>query len=150
MVVSNLTIRDSAFWSLRFWASSHVTASNLTVLAPRNVFNNDGVDIDSSTSARIENLYYDGGDDGVALKSGLGAEGAAFRLPTRGVSIRNVSVRTRSSCLCVGSEMEGGVHDVVSARAVELPRPMLVLCVGSRPPGSLLAPRLATACDRRW
>ena len=112
VVVSNLTIRDSAFWSLRFWASSHVTASNLTVLAPRNVFNNDGVDIDSTSSAVVENIYYDGGDDGVALKSGLGAEGAAFRLPTRGVSVRNVSVRTRSSCLCVGSEMEGGVHDV--------------------------------------
>ena len=117
VVVSNLTIRDSAFWSLRFWASSQVVASNLSVFAPRQVFNNDGVDIDSTSEALVEHLVYDGGDDGVALKSGLGAAGAAFNLPTRAVTIRNVTVRTRSSCMCVGSEMEGGVHDV-DARGV--------------------------------
>ena len=60
----------------------------------------------------MDHLYYDGGDDGVALKSGLGPEGAKFNRPTRGVTVRNITVRTRSSCMCVGSEMEGGVHDV--------------------------------------
>lgn len=90
VVVSNLTIRNSAFWTLRFWASRHVVASNLSVVAPRQVFNNDGVDIDSSSDALVENLVYDGGDDGVALKSGLGEEGAAFGVPTRGVTVRHV------------------------------------------------------------
>eukprot|EP00937_MAST-01D_sp_MAST-1D-sp2_P003659 g3659.t1 len=115
VVVSNVTVRDSAFWSLRFWACSGLTASNLTVTAPRDVFNNDGIDIDSSSDALVENLHYDGGDDGVALKSGLGEEGARFNLATRGVVVRNISVRTRASCTCVGSEVEGGVHNVSMA-----------------------------------
>ena len=57
------------------WASAGLRAANLTITAPRGVYNNDGIDLDSSSGARVENLYYDGGDDGVALKSGLAEEG---------------------------------------------------------------------------
>ena len=59
MVVSNITVKDSPFWSVRFWASQQVRATNLTITATRHVFNNDGIDVDSSSDAVIENLYYD-------------------------------------------------------------------------------------------
>ena len=42
VVVSNLTVQDSPFWSVRFWASAQISASNLTITAPRHVYNNDG------------------------------------------------------------------------------------------------------------
>ncbi len=115
--VSNLTLRSSPFWTVRFWDSGPaLTASNLTVLATCASENNDGVDIDSSHDALVENLYYDGCDDGVALKSGRTDgktnAGRAFAVPTRDVIIRNVVAKTRSACIAIGSECEGGIHNI--------------------------------------
>ena len=33
-------------------------------------------------------------------------------MPTRNVVVKNVSVRTRSACFAIGSEVDGGVHNV--------------------------------------
>jgi polygalacturonase len=112
VVVSNLTIKDSPFWTVRFWASQQVRASNLTITATRHVFNNDGIDVDSTTDAVIENLYYDGGDDVIALKSGMCEAGRAFNMPTANVRIEHVVARTRDACFCTGSEDAGGTHNV--------------------------------------
>lgn len=103
--------------TVRFWDSGPaLIASNLTVLATCASENNDGVDIDSSHDALVENLYYDGCDDGVALKSGRTDgktnAGRAFGVPTRDVVIRNVVAKTRSACIAIGSECEGGIRNV--------------------------------------
>jgi polygalacturonase len=112
VMVSNITITESPFWTIRFWASQQLRASDLTITATRTSMNNDGIDVDSSSDAVIENLYYDGGDDGVALKSGECDAGADFNTPTTNVRISHVSARTRSSCFVTGSEDQGGVHNV--------------------------------------
>ena len=87
-------------------------ATNLTITATRHVFNNDGVDIDSTQHAVVEDVYYDGGDDAVALKSGLCKAGVEFATPTANVRIENFIARTRDACFCTGSEDEGGTHNV--------------------------------------
>ena len=79
-------------------------ATNLTITATRHVFNNDGVDIDSTQHAVVEDVYYDGGDDAVALKSGLCKAGVEFATPTANVRIENFIARTRDACFCTGSE----------------------------------------------
>ena len=112
VVVANIAIKDSPFWSLRFWASQQLRAANLTITASRHVFNNDGVDVDSSSHVVIEHLYYDGGDDVVALKSGMCEAGEVFNTPTANVRIEHVVARTRDACFCTGSEDAGGTHNV--------------------------------------
>ena len=72
--------------------------ANLTITAPREVFNNDGVDVDSSSDVVIQNVYYDGGDDAFALKSGMCEAGKQFNTPTTNVRISNVVARTRDAC----------------------------------------------------
>ena len=74
--------------------------------------NNDGIDVDSSSDAVIENIYYDGGDDGIAIKSGMCQAGSDFAVPTSNVQVTHVTARTRSSCFVTGSEDQGGVHNV--------------------------------------
>ena len=91
-------VKDSPFWSIRLWASRQLRVSSVTITAPREVYNNDGVDVDSSSQVVIEGLYYDGGDDAVALKSGLCEAGRAFATPTSNVRISNVVARTRDAC----------------------------------------------------
>eukprot|EP01048_Picozoa_sp_COSAG05_P021620 COSAG05_NODE_4040_length_1705_cov_2.552927_1_plen_476_part_00 len=112
VAVSDITITGSPFWTIRFWASSQIRASNLTITATRTSMNNDGIDVDSSRDAVIEDIYYDGGDDGIALKSGECDAGAEFNTPTANVRIQRVVARTRSSCFVTGSEDQGGVHNV--------------------------------------
>ena len=113
VAVSNLSVLMSPFWSVRFWASQGVVARDLTIVNRRDIFNGDGVDVDSTSDALVERIVYSGGDDAVALKSGMGREGAEFNRSTRNVTIRDIVATTRASCWCAGSEVEGGVHDVV-------------------------------------
>lgn len=112
VVLSNVTIRDSPFWTVRFWASQQLRVSQLTVFgssysageAHGDAENNDGVDVDSSRDVVIEDFYYDGGDDGVAIKSGMCQAGADFNMPSVNVKVQRVEARTRSSCFVTGSE----------------------------------------------
>jgi polygalacturonase len=112
VLVSNITIRDSPFWSVRLWDSRQVAAANLTITATRSTFNNDGIDVDSSGDVLIEHLRYSGGDDAVAIKSGYQQAGATFNQPSFNVIVRSVVATTRASCFCVGSEIQGGSHNI--------------------------------------
>eukprot|EP01052_Picozoa_sp_SAG31_P011952 SAG31_NODE_689_length_12806_cov_5.358857_6_plen_440_part_00 len=112
VAVENIAVLNSPFWSVRFWASRGVRASRLRIVNERDIFNGDGVDIDSSSDAIVESIYYRGGDDAVALKAGLGSDGAAFNMPTSNVTVQGIDASSRSSCWCIGSEVEGGIRDV--------------------------------------
>ena len=87
----------------------------MTILATCASENNDGVDIDSSHGATVEDLYYDGCDDGVALKSGLDGKtraGTEFGVPTRDVTIRRIVAKTRSACIAIGTVASTSTKDV--------------------------------------
>jgi hypothetical protein len=67
------------------------------------------------------NARSDGGDDVIALKSGMCKAGTDFNTPTANVRIERVVARTRDACFCTGSEDAGGtfnvsVHDVSQFR----------------------------------
>jgi len=72
----------------------------------------DGVDLDSTSDAYIARNHIEVGDDGVALKSGMGACGRAFGKPTRNVTIEH-NFFNFSGGVAIGSEMSGGVTDVI-------------------------------------
>ena len=57
-------------------------------------------------------MYYDGGDDAIALKSGLCDAGSRFDTPTANVRVQHVVARTRDACFCTGSENAAGIHNV--------------------------------------
>lgn len=57
-------------------------------------------------------MNYDGGDDAIALKSGLCDAGSRFDMPTANVRIQHVVARTRDACFCTGSENAAGIHNV--------------------------------------
>ena len=72
----------------------------------------DGVDPDSQYNTLIERVYYRGGDDGVAIKSGWDQAGIDYARPTVNVTIRDCTFATPANCVTIGSEMSGGVRDV--------------------------------------
>jgi polygalacturonase len=109
----SLILLNSPFWNVHLYAGNSHWVHDVTILADPLQGNTDGVDPDSAQDVLIERVTYVGGDDGVAVKSGWDQAGIDFNMPTRNVTVRDSSFSTRSSCVCIGSEMSGGVEDVL-------------------------------------
>ncbi|XP_060188236.1 probable polygalacturonase [Lycium barbarum] len=114
IVISNITLRDSPFWTLHPYDCKNVTITNVTILAP--IFdapNTDGIDPDSCEDMLIEDCYISVGDDGIAIKSGWDQFGISYGRPSTNIVIRNLVVRSMVSAgISIGSEMSGGVSNV--------------------------------------
>ncbi|XP_044464189.1 probable polygalacturonase [Mangifera indica] len=114
ILISNITLRDSPFWTLHPYDCKNVTIKNVTILAP--IFeapNTDGIDPDSCEDMVIENCYISVGDDAIAIKSGWDQYGIAYGRPSKNILIRNLTVRSMVSAgVSIGSEMSGGVSNV--------------------------------------
>ncbi|KAM7258370.1 hypothetical protein ACFE04_014111 [Oxalis oulophora] len=95
IVISDITLRDSPFWTIHPYDCKNVTIKNLTILAPvYEAPNTDGIDPDSCEDMLIENCYISVGDDAVAIKSGWDQFGIAYGRPSTNIVIRNLVVRS--------------------------------------------------------
>ncbi|KAK4791060.1 hypothetical protein SAY86_031473 [Trapa natans] len=113
VLISNLTFRDSPFWTVHPVYCSNVVIKDMTILAPLTAPNTDGIDPDSSTNVCIEDCYIESGDDLVAVKSGWDHYGMSMARPSSNITIRRVSGTTPTcSGVGIGSEMSGGIADV--------------------------------------
>lgn len=73
--------------------------------------NTDGIDIDCSVNVLVENVFYTGNDDAIAVKSGINYNGRTFGRTTENVLVRNMTVHLSNNNgggLSIGSEMSGG------------------------------------------
>ena len=70
---------------------------------PKNFFNTDGIDIDSSNDVIVTGCYIDTGDDVIALKSGIDFCGREFNRPTKNVLIQDSALINEN--LAIGSEL---------------------------------------------
>lgn len=113
--ISDVTFRDSPFWTLHPYDCENVVIRNVTILAPlTEAPNTDGIDPDSCVDMVIEDSYISTGDDGVAIKSGWDQYGIAYSRPSSNITIRNLTVRSMVSAgVSIGSEMSGGVSNII-------------------------------------
>ncbi len=119
--VSNVTLTNSPMWHLALRFSDKINVTGLTVLAPGNSPNTDGIDLVGSTNVTIANANLSDGDDDVAIKSGLPLNaqvpndpkeaGLPVR-PTSNVVITN-SVIGNGHGISIGSEAAYGVNTVL-------------------------------------
>jgi len=90
-----------------------VLIKNVTILAPLDSPNTDGIDPDSCSDVTIEDCYVVSGDDIVAIKSGWDEYGISFGMPSQHIVIRRlVGISPTSAIIALGSEMSGGIQDV--------------------------------------
>ncbi|KAJ3682048.1 hypothetical protein LUZ60_014621 [Juncus effusus] len=113
ILISNVTFVNSSSWNLHPVYSNNVIISGITILAPLDSPNTDGIDPDSSSNVRIEDVYIVSGDDCVAIKSGWDEYGTAFNMSSQHISVKRLTcVSPTSAVIALGSEMSGGIHDV--------------------------------------
>lgn len=108
--LSNLTLKDPPCWNIHYIYSNNITCNDLDIV--NNVRNGDGLDPDSSTDSYIFNCSFNTGDDCIAIKSGKNPEGYFVAKPTKNVRISNCDF-IRGHGISIGSEMSGGVSDVL-------------------------------------
>ncbi|KAK9142148.1 hypothetical protein Syun_011548 [Stephania yunnanensis] len=118
--ISDITLRNSPFWTFHPYDCKNVVVTNVTVLAPViEAPNTDGINPDSCENVRIEDCYISVGDDGVAIKSGWNQYGISYGKPSKNILIRNVVIRSMVSAgVSIGSEMSAGVSDVTVENVV--------------------------------
>ncbi|XP_065859891.1 probable polygalacturonase isoform X2 [Euphorbia lathyris] len=113
IVISNLTFINSPFWTIHPVYCSNVIVKNVTIRAPLDSPNTDGIDPDSSDDVCIEDCNISTGDDLISIKSGWDEYGISYGRPSRNITIHRLVGQTRSSSgIAIGSEMSGGVSDV--------------------------------------
>ncbi|KAE9618300.1 putative galacturan 1,4-alpha-galacturonidase [Lupinus albus] len=111
--ISNLTLLNSPSWFVHPIYSSNIIIQGLTILAPIDSPNTDGIDPDSCNNTRIEDCYIVSGDDCIAVKSGWDEYGIKVGIPTQHLIIRRITcISPDSAMIALGSEMSGGIQDV--------------------------------------
>ncbi|GMP76446.1 hypothetical protein CsSME_00033117 [Camellia sinensis var. sinensis] len=114
IVVSNLTFLNAPAFNVHPVYCSNVQVQNVSVHAPPESPYVVGIVPDSSDQICIENCSICTGYDAIALKSGWDEYGIAYGRPTTSVHIKQVYLQASSgSALAFGSEMSGGISDVL-------------------------------------
>lgn len=111
VLLEGVAIEDSPFWVIHPFLSKNVVIRGVKVRAHGH--NNDGVDPEMSQNLLVEHCEFDQGDDAIAVKSGRNHDAWRLNTPCRNIVVRNCFVRNGHQLLAIGSELSGGVENVL-------------------------------------
>jgi polygalacturonase len=114
VLVEGVHFVGSSMWTIHLLYSDNVVVRNVIIETYPGV-HTDGIAVDSSRNVRISDSYIDTGDDGIVIKSGKDADGRRVNRPTENVSITNCTVRHAHGAVAIGSEISGGVRNIVAS-----------------------------------
>ncbi len=108
VLIEDVTLLNSPFWVIHplFCESLIVRGVHVFNRGP----NGDGCDPESCKNVLIEDMDFNVGDDGIAIKSGRDQDGWRIGQATENVIIRNCHFARWA--ITVGSEMSGGVRNI--------------------------------------
>ena len=116
ILISDVKIRQSAFWTIHTRLCTDVVLRRLDVECVRDIAhtytNTDGVDIDSCSKVLIEDCTFDQDDDVICMKSGKNETGRRLGVPTEFVAVRRCTARRGHGLLAAGSELSGGIRNI--------------------------------------
>lgn len=111
ILLEGISIENSPFWVIHPFLSRNMVIRGVSVQAHGH--NNDGVDPEMSQNILIEDCLFDQGDDAVAVKSGRNQDAWRLDTPSKNIVIRNCKVRKGHQLLAIGSELSGGVENIL-------------------------------------
>ncbi|HEX3046040.1 MAG TPA: glycoside hydrolase family 28 protein, partial [Bacillota bacterium] len=114
--ISGITVTNSPSWTINPIRCENVTIHQVTIKNPSDSPNTDGINPDSCQNVHIANCHIDVGDDCIAIKSGK--EGCLPKVPCENITITNCMMVHGHGGVVIGSEMSGGVRNVVISNCV--------------------------------
>jgi polygalacturonase len=106
-VSGSIQIVDPIYWTVHVIGSKKVQLQGLKIQGQWQVFNNDGIDIDSSEDVDIVGCHIDTADDALCIKTTL------RNTPMARLSVKNCKLRSRAAAIKIGSESVSDLSDMV-------------------------------------
>ncbi len=116
--VQGITICNTPSWNLHPYFSDNLKFIDLKVINPKDSPNTDGCDPESCTNVDIIGVHFSVGDDCIAIKSGKIYMGRKYKKPSSKFNIRNCSMNFGHGAIVLGSEMAGGLKDILISQCV--------------------------------
>jgi len=116
ITIRDVSLRNSPAWTVHPALSQDVTIAGVSIRNPADSPNTDGINPESCTNVRISDCHIDVGDDCIAIKAGT--EAAPDRVPCQNITITNCTMVHGHGGVVIGSEMAGGVRNVVISNCV--------------------------------
>ena len=116
--VQGITICNTPSWNLHPYFSDNLRFIDLKVINPKDSPNTDGCDPESCTNVDIIGVHFSVGDDCIAIKSGKIYMGRKYKKPSSKFNIRNCSMNFGHGAIVLGSEMAGGLKDILISQCV--------------------------------
>lgn len=111
ITLDGLNLRNSPGWNIHPVFSSDITVNRVTITAPPDSHNTDGINPNGCRNVTITGCTIDVGDDCIAIKSGKDLP-PDQRRPTENVLIARCTMRRGHGGVTIGSETCGGVRHV--------------------------------------
>lgn len=109
--IENVYLTMSPVWTVHPLYSKNVVIHGVTIVNPADSPNTDGINPDSCQNVRISDCYIDVGDDCIAIKAGV--EETPVKRVCENITITNCNMIHGHGGVVIGSEMSGGVRNVV-------------------------------------
>lgn len=113
VLLKGVTFRNSPAWCLHPVLCQNVIIDGVKMLNESYATNGDALDIESCCDVLVKDCLLDAGDDAICIKSGKDEEGRRRGVPTERVVIDGCTVYNGHGGFVIGSEMSGGVRNVI-------------------------------------
>ncbi len=113
VLLEGVTFQNSPCWNLHPLYCKNVIVKDVNVRNPHYSANGDGIDIDACENVLLVGSTFDVGDDAICIKSGKDADGRRHARKCRNLVIADCTVYHGHGGFVVGSEMSGGVEDIL-------------------------------------
>lgn len=120
ILIEGVTLVNSPAWTINPVRCENVTVDKITIRNPADSPNTDGINPDSSRNVHISNCHVDVGDDCITIKSGTENELADRQSPCENITVTNCTMVHGHGGVVIGSEMSGGVRNVVISNCIFL------------------------------
>jgi polygalacturonase len=111
VTIRDVSLRDSPAWTVHPLLCQDVSVSGVRITNPPDSPNTDGINPESCRNVRISDCHIDVGDDCITIKSGT--ESSPERVPCENITITGCTMVHGHGGVVIGSEMSGGVRNVV-------------------------------------
>jgi polygalacturonase len=116
--IRDVKLVSSPFWTINPVYCDNVTVRGVTIENPSDAPNTDGIDPESCRNVHISDCLIDTGDDCITIKSGRDQQGRRINRPAENTTITNCTMLHGHGGVVIGSEMSGGVRNLVASNCV--------------------------------
>ncbi len=117
VLIEGITIINSPFWTVNPEFCENVTITGVTINNPPSP-NTDGINPESCKYVHISDCHISVGDDCITIKSGKDIPGRTKAAPAQNYTITNCTMLSGHGGVVIGSEMSGGVKNIVISNCI--------------------------------